>query len=219
LGKSEKEGVEVKKMGALDEVSVLDRKRDTETGSEINDENDSIKFSLKYKLRKQDSGERAWWLDSNPNISEGIKRIDSNTSIKEQKDREANSGKADGVLKVFSNDSVNILQKQNSSNIENAEKIKYKVYRDTCGQFEELPELNKKSGEMLEGVNRIRSNTSINKIEGDEKGVVNTDGSEGAEKKSVCVSSQKNKNSEIDTDINHEGAEKNVGKLYRLRHQ
>jgi len=219
LSKSEKEGVEVKKMGALDEVSVLDHKRGTETGSEINDDNGSIKFSLKYKIRKQESGERAWWLESNPNIPEGIKRIDSNTSIKEQNDREADSGTAVGVQKVFSNDSVNILQKQNSSNIDNAEKIKYKVCKDTYEQFEEQPGLNKKSDEMLEGVNRIRSNTSINKTEGYEKGVVNSDGSEVAQKKSGCVSSQKNKNSEIGTDRNHEGAEKNVGKLYRLRHQ
>ena len=213
LSKSEKEGVEVKKMGALDEVSVLDRKRETETGSEINDDKDSIKFSPKYKIRKQESGERAWWLDSNPNIPEGIKRIDSNTSIKEQKDREADSGTAVGVQKVSSKDLVNL------SSIDNREKIKYKVCKDTYEQFEELPGLNKKSGEMLEGVNRIRSNTSINKIEGGEKEVVNTDGSEGVQKKSGCVSSQKNKNSEIDTDRNHDGAEKNVGKLYRLRHQ
>jgi len=217
LSKSENEGVEVKKMDALDKVSVLDRKRETETGSEINDKNDSLKFSLKYKIRKQESGERAWWLDSNPNIPEGIKRIDSNTSIKEQNDREADSGTAVGVQKVFSNDSVNILQKQNSSNIDNAEKIKYKVCKDTCEQFEELPEMNKKSDEMLDGVNRIRSNTSTNKTEGYEKVVVNSDDSEVAQKKSGCVSSQKNKNSE--TDRNHEGAEKKVGKLYRLRHQ
>ena len=219
LSKSEKEGVEVKKMGALDEVSVLDGKRETETGSEINDENANIKFSPKYKIRKQESGERAWWLDSNPNIPEGIKRIDSSTSIKELKDREADSGTAGGVQKVFSNDSVNILQKQNSSNIENAENIKYKVCKDTYEQFEEVPGFNKKSDEMLEGANRIRSNTYINKIKGDEKGVVNTGGSERAQTKSVCVSSQKNKNSETDTDRNNDGAEKNVGKLYRLRHE
>ena len=219
LSKSEKEGVEVKKMGALDEVIVLDRKRETETGSEINDENDSTKFSLKYKIKKQESGERAWWLDSNPNIPEGIKRIDSSTSVKEQNDREADSSTAVGVQKVFSNDSVNILQKQNSSNIEDAEKVKYKVCKDKYEQFEELTELNNKSDAMLEGVNRIRSNTSINKIEGDEKGVLNTDGSDGAQKKYGCVSSQKNKNSEIDTDRNHKRGEKNVGKLYRLRHQ
>ena len=219
LSKSEKEGVEVKKIGALNEVSVLDRKRETETGSEINDENDSIKFSPKYKIRKEESGERAWWLDSNPNIPEGIKRIDSNTSIKEEKDREADSGTAVGVQKVFSNDSVNILHKQNSNNIDNVEKIKYKVCKDTYEQFEELPGLSKKSDEMLEGVNRIRSSTSINKIEGDEKGVVHADRSEGRQKKSGCVSSQKNKNSESDTDRNHEGAEKNVGKLYKLRRQ
>ena len=71
--------MEVKKVGALDEVSVLDRKRKTETGSEINDKNNNIKFSLKYKIRKQESGERAWWVDNNPNIPESIKRIDSNT--------------------------------------------------------------------------------------------------------------------------------------------
>jgi len=218
LSKSEKEGVEVKKMGALGEVSVLDHKRETETGSEINDENGSIKSSLKYKIRKQESGERAWWLDSNPHIPEGIKRNDSNTAIKEQNGREADSGTAVGVQKVSSNDSVNILQKQNSNSIDKAEKIKHKVCKDTYEQFEELPGLNTKSDEMLEEVNRIRSNASINKIEGDEKGVVNSDGSEGAQKKSGCVSSQK-KNSEIDTDRNHEGAEKNVGKLYRLRHQ
>jgi hypothetical protein len=220
LNKSDKEGVEVKKMCALNEhgsqVSVLDRKQETETGSVLNDENDSIKFSLKYKIRKQESGERAWWIDSNPNIPDGITRIESNTSINEQKDREADSSTAVAVQKVSSKDSMKILQEQNSSSINDGKKIKYKVCKDTYQQSEELPGLNNKSGEVLEGVNRVRSNTSIYNVEGE----VNTDGSEGLQKQSgSSLSSQKNKNSEIDTARNTDRAEKNVGKLCRLRHQ
>jgi hypothetical protein len=223
LNMSEKEGVEVKKMGALDEhssqVNVLERKQETETGSELNDENDNVRFSFKYKIRKQESGERAWWMDSNPNIPEGIKRIESNTSIKEQKDREADSSMAVGVQKVSSNDLVNILKEQNSSSIDSGKKIKHKICKDTYQQSDELPGLNNKSGEVLEGVNRIRNNTSINKMDGDETGEANTDCSEGAQKQSCSMSSQKNKNSEIDSARSTDGAEKNIGKLYRLRHQ
>jgi hypothetical protein len=223
LNKSENEGVEVKKSGAPDDrscqYSVLDLKEETGTGSEINYENDNIKFNLKYKVRKQESGERAWWLDSNPNIPEGIKRIVSNTSINEQKDRERDNSTASCVQHVSSNDSVNILQEQNSSSRDSKKKVKYKVCKDAYQQPEELPGLSNKSGEVLEGINRIRSNSSITKIEGDEKGEVNTDGSVGATRKPRSKSSQNNKDSEIDTTRYSEGAEKTAGKLHRLRHQ
>lgn len=219
---SNKEDVEEKKLSTLDKCnfqdSVSDRSQKTETGSKINLGDGNIKFSHKYKIIKQESGERAWWLDSNPNIPEGIKRMESSTSVNKLKDVQKDCNKTDDMQKVSSNDSLDKPQERRESNGDNKAKIKQKSYKISHQQSGELPWWYN-SNEALEGVKRIQSNSSANKLQGDEKAEVNIDKSEVVQKTSGGTSSHQKKISESDASTVPVGVENKKEKLNRLRHQ
>jgi hypothetical protein len=218
LNTSSKVHVKVKKNKSNSQDSVSDWSQKTESGSDMNCENESIKFSHKYKIRKQESGERAWWMASNPNIPEGIKRMESSTSINKLKDVETDCNKADDIQKVSSNDSLDKLQECRENSGNNEAKMKRKSYKLSHQKSEELPWW-PNSGEVQEGVKRIQSNTSINKLQGDEKFEVNSDRSEVVQKTSGGVSLHQNNVSETDASVLPCGVENTKVKLNKLRHQ
>jgi hypothetical protein len=216
LNIANKEDVDEKKVGSQDSVS--DRSQKTESGSKLNFEDESIQFSHKYKIRKEKSGERAWWMDSNPNIPEGIKRMESSTSVNKLKDMETDCNKTDDMQKFSSNDSLDKLQERRESSGDNEENVKRKSYKISQQQSGELPSWYNNS-EVLEGVKRIQSNSSVNKLQGDEKADVNTDKSEVFQKTSGGTSLHQNKFSETDASAVNMGVENTKEKLNRLRHQ
>lgn len=215
LNKSDKDDVDLKKLSAVDKSSsqhsVSARKQKSETGSKTNDGSDSSKFNLKYKIRKQESGERAWWMDSNPNIPEGIRRIESSSSIHNFKNMEADSSKTNGVKNASSNDSSDRLQEFNSCSGGNGV-ISHQ-------QSEEPASCNGSTSDISEGAKTIQSSTSTNTLQGGEKVEANTEMSAGVQKTSSGVSLHKNKYSERDDARPSVGTEKAKGKLHRLRHQ
>jgi hypothetical protein len=218
LSMSSKVDVEGKKNKCNSQDSVSDRSQKTESGSDINCEDGNIKSSHRYKIRKQESGERAWWMASNPNIPEGIKRMGSSTSINKLKDVETDCSKADDIQKVSSNDSLDKLQECRESSGNNEAKIKRKSYKLSHQKTGELPS-RYSSGEVQEGVKRIQSNTSINKLQGDEKLEANTDKSEVVQKTPSGISLYQNNVSETDASTIPLGVENTKGKLNQLRHQ
>jgi hypothetical protein len=218
LNMSSKADEEVKKLGTVDKCnsqdSVSDWSQKTESSSKTNCEDENTKFSHKYKIRKQESGERAWWMASNPNIPEGIKRMESSTSINKLKDVETDCSKTDDIQKVSSNDSLDKLQERGESNGNNDAKIKRKSYKISHQKSGELRRWDN-NGEVQEGVKRIQSNSSINKLQVDEK----SDKSEVVQKTSGGISLHQNNVSETDASIIPSGVENTKGKLNKLRHQ
>jgi hypothetical protein len=193
LNASDKEDVDVKKQGAADKGCL-----------ENSDEKENNKSSLKYKIRKQESGERAWWLDSNPNIPEGIERIESNSSIDKLKDIEIDGNKTNEAHRP---------QEHSANCGDNEVQMKRKMYKISHQQSGELPWWQDDSGEVPEGVMRVQSNASLNKLQGDEEAAVNTGRSEGVQKTSSAMSLNKSKDSEPDA------AKPPAGKIHRIRHQ
>ncbi|XP_021938953.1 uncharacterized protein LOC110839246 isoform X2 [Zootermopsis nevadensis] len=202
LNKCDKDDVVLKKLSAVDrsnsQQSVSSRKQSTGSGSKSHDDSDSSKFNLKNKIRKQESGERAWWLDSNPNIPEGIRRIESSTSFKNFKDADVDSSKTDGVKDASSNCSVDNLQ-------------------DSCsggnGVIQQSEELS------LRGAKTLQNSASPKTLHGGEKVEANTEKSAGVQKTSSGVFLHKNKDSESDDVRPSVGVVKSKGKFHSLRHQ
>ncbi|KAJ8877449.1 hypothetical protein PR048_021904 [Dryococelus australis] len=105
-----------------------------------NDNSEAEKRSKpKFKLRKQESGERAWWLQSNSNIPEGIQRIASNISLNKISDSE-NKTTGEPDTKTVKN---------------------FKLRKQESG---EIPWWLDANGEMPEGIQRIKSSHSMAKL-------------------------------------------------------
>jgi hypothetical protein len=215
LNKSDKEDVEVKKVCAVNKSnsqhSLSARKQKSGTESKTNDESDGNNFKCKYKIMKQESGERAWWLDSNPNIPEGIRRIESSTSINNLNDKEIDRSESSGVQKSSINDSSDKSQECNSHS--GASRV------ISHQQSEEPTLLHSTSNDIPEGAKRIQSNTSINTLQGGEKMDTITERCEGVQKASSGVSWHKNKDLDRDDVRSSAGIDKEKGKFHRLRHQ
>jgi hypothetical protein len=214
LNKSGEDDEDVKKTNAVDKSSsqhsVSAKKQKAGTGLKTKDESDSSKFNFRYKIRKQESGERAWWMDSNPNIPEGIRRIGSSTSINNSKNMEEDSNKTDDVKNVSSSYTSERLQEYNSYNRSNGE-ISHQESEEPAswlGSTNNIPE----------GGKVVQSSTSTNALQGGEKVEANTE-RYGVHKTPSGMSLHKNKDSE------HEDARPSVAigkvkeKLHRLRHQ
>ncbi|KAJ9577741.1 hypothetical protein L9F63_005661, partial [Diploptera punctata] len=202
-----------------------------------NSENDSIKFGLKYKLKKIESGERAWWLESNPNIPEGIKRIESNTSINKLKNLEPDSsklcdGESDNTVRIQKTSSTSSMNKvrdlePDASKPPIGEKMKRKIYRIKHQQSGEIPWWIDNTAPIPEGVKRIESNSSINKLadsDGDsKKSESGTDSSSlmphGIKKTPSNISLNKNKDSDQSIGKPPIGEDKIKKKLYKIKHQ
>ncbi|XP_069689274.1 platelet binding protein GspB isoform X3 [Periplaneta americana] len=179
------------------------------------DKNDIKKIGLKYNIRKQESGERAWWLESNPNIPEGIKRIESNTSINKL---EADSSKLNSVQNVSSASSVNNEQDSQTED-DDKEKVKKKIHKISHNKSAELPI------EVIEGIKKIH-NSSVNKLHcKDEDGKTDvvkneTEGkSEGVQRTNSSSSLLKTKDSDADAAKPPIGGDKVKRKIHRIRHQ
>ncbi|KAJ4432244.1 hypothetical protein ANN_20860 [Periplaneta americana] len=179
------------------------------------DKNDIKKIGLKYNIRKQESGERAWWLESNPNIPEGIKRIESNTSINKL---EVDSSKLNSVQNVSSGSSVNKEQDIQTED-DDKEKVKKKIHKISHNKSAELPI------EVIEGIKKIH-NSSVNKLHcKDEDGKIDvvkneTEGkSEGVQRTNSSSSLLKTKDSDADAAKPPIGGDKVKRKIHRIRHQ
>jgi hypothetical protein len=197
---------------------ISDGSQNTETGSKKNCEDEGIKITHKYKIRKQESGERAWWMASNPNIPEGIKRLESNTSLNKLMDVERECNKTEDIQKFSSNDSLDKVQERRETNGDNEVKTKRKSYKISHQKSGESPWWYN-SGDVQEGVKRQGSNSSLNKLQGDRKLDVNKHRSEVDQKTSSATSLHQNNISQADASVIPLGVENAKEQLYRLRHQ
>ncbi|PNF38890.1 hypothetical protein B7P43_G09911, partial [Cryptotermes secundus] len=71
-----------------------------------------------YKLRHQESGEKAWWLSSRGDVPEGIKRFDSNCSLSEC--LKSSEGNQDNVESSPSGNSEEDFSEDNNKDKEKA---------------------------------------------------------------------------------------------------
>ncbi|XP_033606352.1 uncharacterized protein LOC111861799 isoform X3 [Cryptotermes secundus] len=202
----------VNKCNSQDSISDFSHKTETGSGDE------SVKFSHKYKIRKQESGDRAWWLDSNPDIPEGVKRMEISTSVNKLKDAETDCNKKDNMQKVSSNDSLDKLKERIESKGDNETKTKRKSYKISHQQSGELS-WRYNSSDVPEGVKRVQSNSSVDNLQGDEKAEVNTDKSEVVQKTFGGTFLHQKKFSKSDASTVPVGVENKKEKLHRLRHQ
>ncbi|XP_068083718.1 FH1/FH2 domain-containing protein 3 [Anabrus simplex] len=110
------------------------------------------KSRLRNQLKKQESGERAWWLDSNANIPEGIQKIMSNSSLNQTTDSDSEKKKLPGLNKVKSSRSVARMQENGSD--------KPSLYRIRHQQSGEKAWWLCSSGNIPEGVVRLETSSS-----------------------------------------------------------
>nr|CAD7586868.1 unnamed protein product [Timema genevievae] len=139
------------------------RNKSTKSISKLVDSGKDISVSEraknKFKLRKQESGERAWWLDSNPNIPEGVQRIMSSSSLNKPHDSDEESQKSKDP-KNIKNNTLSPSIKSEMSNKEE-EIRKYKLRHEQSG---EKTSWTGSSGDIPEGINKLRSNKSLSEF-------------------------------------------------------
>ncbi|PSN57950.1 hypothetical protein C0J52_00257, partial [Blattella germanica] len=222
LNKSDKEDVSENKL----ENHVQKDEKDAN-----NADKESSKLGLKYKLKKNESGERAWWLESNPNIPEGIKRIESNTSINKIKDIETDTSKMNGELPdksegIKKTPSASSLAKSKDQDggvgkPPTGETIKRKIHRIRHQQSGEIPWWLDSGAPVPEGVKRNESSSSINKLQDSDQESKKSEGvkSLAVQKSTSNVSLNKEKDSDPDSGKPPTGEDKVKRKIHKIKHQ
>lgn len=148
------------------------------SAASLNNKSDKEIKKIK-KINRNESGERAWWLDDNPdNIPEGIQRIKSSKSITSESDRESkeknklvnqikkqDSGEKASLLE--SNSSIKKVKSSKSitsdSDKESKKSLKIKKFKILKQESGERAWWLDSNSNIPEGIQKVKSNSSINK--------------------------------------------------------
>nr|CAD7401566.1 unnamed protein product [Timema cristinae] len=143
----------------VDNISCENSTEDISRADSVQSLNKLERAKNKFKLRKQESGERAWWLDSNPNIPEGVQRIMSSSSLNKHHDSDEESQKSKDPKNIKNNTLGSSIKSEMSNKEE--EIRKYKLRHEQSG---EKASWTGSAGDIPEGINKLRSNKSLSEF-------------------------------------------------------